>query len=182
LYEQSLALYRELGDKRGIASCLLMLGDTPYRQCEYGRAAAMYEEGLALCRQLGSTFGIAAALVGLGAVAYHHGNLGKSTALLAEAISLSRETGWGRPMAGALEILSWLALTGGEAPRATLIGGFSEALREARSVPVETILQADHDRAVQAMREAVGEEEFAAVWAKGRVLPLEEAIALALGG
>jgi hypothetical protein len=43
-------------------------------------------------------------------------------------------------------------------------------------------LRSDHDQAVRAMREVLGEEEFSAAWAEGRTLPLEEAIALALGG
>ena len=182
LAAQSLALYRELGDKWGIAVCLMHLGDTPYLQGEYGRAAAMYEESLALFRELGFTINIAALLVGLGMVAYHQGDLGKATALLAESVSLSREIGAWRPTAAALEALSWVALARGEPRRATLIGGFVEALCGARSVPTDAFLQADHDRAVQAMREALGEEAFAATWAKGRTMPMEEAIALALGG
>jgi hypothetical protein len=42
------------------------------------------------------------------------------------------------------------------------------------------VLHAGHDRAVRAMRDALGEESFATAWAAGRALPLEEAVTLAL--
>jgi hypothetical protein len=102
--------------------------------------------------------------------------------LLAERVSLSREIGDWLPMAAVLEALSWLVLARGEPHRAASIGAFVEALGEARSVPVVPLQRADHEGAVQAMRAALGEEEFAAAWAEGRTSPLEEAIALALRG
>ncbi len=182
LFEQSLALYRELGDKWGIAYCLAGLGAVRYLQGEYGRAAALFEEGLALCRELGFTEGVAGGLGCLGMLAYHQGDLGKATALLTESISLSREIGDWLPMTAALEALSWVVLARGEPRRATLIGGFVEALCEERSVPVVPLQRADHEGAVQAMREALGEEAFASARAEGRALLLAEAIALALGG
>jgi hypothetical protein len=40
---------------------------------------------------------------------------------------------------------------------------------------------AGHEQVVRAMRAALGEEAFAAAWAEGRVLPLDEAVTLALG-
>jgi hypothetical protein len=42
------------------------------------------------------------------------------------------------------------------------------------------VLHGGHDRAVAAMRAALDEAAFAAAWAEGRALPVDEAIALAL--
>jgi hypothetical protein len=41
-------------------------------------------------------------------------------------------------------------------------------------------MQADHARSVAAMCAAVGEEGFAAAWAEGRALSLDQAISLAI--
>jgi hypothetical protein len=47
-------------------------------------------------------------------------------------------------------------------------------------VPLRPDQRAGYDQALQAMLTALGEEAFAAAWAVGRALPLEQAIALAL--
>jgi hypothetical protein len=47
-------------------------------------------------------------------------------------------------------------------------------------VPLAPAARSDQDQAVQALRATLGEEAFAAAWAEGRAMPLEEAVALAL--
>ena len=59
LFEASLALRRELGDKRGIALGLKNLGDSARYLSDYDRAAALYQESLALRRELGDPWGLA---------------------------------------------------------------------------------------------------------------------------
>jgi hypothetical protein len=41
-------------------------------------------------------------------------------------------------------------------------------------------MQAGYEPAVQAMAAALGEEAFAAAWAEGQILSIEQAVALAL--
>jgi hypothetical protein len=70
----------------------------------------------------------------------------------------------------------------GHASRAAYLGGAAESLWETLKVPPARDARVDHDRAVQSMRAALGEEAFDAAWARGRVLSLEQAITLALEG
>jgi hypothetical protein len=79
--------------------------------------------------------------------------------LLEEALLLSRDIGTRELMAAGLESVAWVAAACGQARRAARLCGAAEA-----------------------MRAALGEEAFAAAWAAGRALPLDEAIALALEG
>ena len=74
LAEESLSLFRELGDKRGAASALNILGRAAMRQGDYARARALHEEGLALCRECGDTSGLAASLNNLGILVAEQGN------------------------------------------------------------------------------------------------------------
>jgi predicted ATPase/DNA-binding SARP family transcriptional activator len=67
--EESLTLWRELGNKRGIANALGILGDTSLLQANYPEAQTAYEEGLALFQELGDKRGIASMLTNLGNVA-----------------------------------------------------------------------------------------------------------------
>ncbi len=45
-----------------------------------------------------------------------------------------------------------------------------------RGWPLPPAKRAEHDRTVAAAREALGEEVFAAAWARGHALPLEETV------
>ena len=59
--------------------------------------------------------------------------------------------------------------------------GATAALREDTGWPLPPSKRAEHDRTVAAARAALGEDAFTAAWAKGRALPLEEAIKGSLG-
>jgi non-specific serine/threonine protein kinase len=151
-------------------------------QGDYARATALYEESLALDRELGDKQGIAISLNNLGIVAYLHGDYERAPALLHEALLLSRDIGAKTVMAETLEPLAWSAVVQEQPGRAARLGGAAETLREAIGAPLAPEYRLGHDQAVQAMRAALGDEVFAAAWAEGRALPLEQAIALALEG
>jgi non-specific serine/threonine protein kinase len=182
LLEESLTLRRELGNKQGIASSLSGLGRVAEGLGDYPRAAALLEESLALNRELGDRGGIAESLSGFGLVAYRQGEYRRAATLYAESIGRSHEIGARALVAEGLEGLAWVADVGGQAQRAARLGGAAQALREALGMPLRLYQRAVHEQAVAAMRAALGEEGFAAAWAAGRALPLEEAVALGLEG
>jgi non-specific serine/threonine protein kinase len=68
LLEESLALWREAGDERGIAAALHNLGLVAGASQDILTARALHEEGLAIARALGDRSGIAYALNNLGNV------------------------------------------------------------------------------------------------------------------
>jgi tetratricopeptide (TPR) repeat protein len=72
-FKESLALFRKLGHKDGIAGVLRGLGSMASEQGAYGRAETQLEESLALFRELGGTNGSAGALRRLGEVARDQG-------------------------------------------------------------------------------------------------------------
>jgi tetratricopeptide (TPR) repeat protein len=55
LLEQSLALYRDLGDKRGLARTFNTLAALANEQSEYEKAALLLEEGLVFARDIEAT-------------------------------------------------------------------------------------------------------------------------------
>ena len=57
LFEESLAVWRVLGDKPGIATAIRSLGNVVYRQGDNGRAATLFEESLAVWREAGGHAG-----------------------------------------------------------------------------------------------------------------------------
>ena len=91
LTEEALTLFRELGDRYGIAETLHQFGDIVREQGDYVRATALLEESLTVCRELGNKQEIALVLNGLGDVAVYQGDFARAAGLYQEALSLLRE-------------------------------------------------------------------------------------------
>jgi predicted ATPase/class 3 adenylate cyclase len=180
LWEESLALFRELGDKGGIVSPLWGLGSVAREQGDYRAARAFWEESLALCRELEDRFGIAVSLNYLGWTACDQGEYEKARALWEESLALFRELGLKQGIAKDLEGLAAVAVAQAQPERAARLFGVAEALRAAIGAPLPPAEHAEHERFHSAGRAALGEEAFAAAWAAGRVLSLEQAVAYAL--
>jgi predicted ATPase/DNA-binding XRE family transcriptional regulator len=66
LVEESLSLYRQLGDEAGAAFALLVLGRTAVSQGDLVRGEILVEESLGLFRRRGNSWGIARAYIVLG--------------------------------------------------------------------------------------------------------------------
>jgi ATP/maltotriose-dependent transcriptional regulator MalT len=90
---EGLALYRELGDRRGSATALTSLGYTALMRSNYAAAHARLEEALALFREVGDIGGSALALQFLASVLYYQGEYARAQPLLEESRVLSREGG-----------------------------------------------------------------------------------------
>jgi DNA-binding CsgD family transcriptional regulator len=88
LAEEALAHYRALGDTRGIAATLNLLGALARGQKDFAAARVFCEEALALWRELGEPGWTALALDNLALVAHWQGQDERTEALLTEALSL----------------------------------------------------------------------------------------------
>jgi tetratricopeptide (TPR) repeat protein len=180
LYEECLALYRELGDKRGIAYLLDNLGYVAYQQGDYGRAAVLHEEALSLRRELGDSWGIASSLGSLGLVAYDQGDYGRAVALYKESLAKCREIGNKYIAVYCLAGLAAVVCAQGQLQRAAQLFGAAEATRGLIGAPLPPSERPCYERLVTAVRTQLDKETFAAAWAAGRALSLEQAIAYAL--
>ena len=182
LFTESLALCRELGNTYGSATALSNLGLVALEQGDHGRAMALHEEALALCRTLGDRRGNAIALGNLGLVALEQGDHGRAAALLKESLALRRELGERRGVAVSLHNLGLLARLEGAPLRSARLLAAAAAVRTAMGTPLNPKDKARHTQAVAALRAALGEDGYAAAWAEGEALRLEEAVALGLAG
>ena len=114
LYEESLALRRELGDKRGTANLLNNLGVLARFEGDLATARARYEESLALLRSLSDRAAVGQALNNLGLVLRYQGDLAGARQSLEESLRLRRQLKdkWGT--ANSLSSLGDLALEQGD--------------------------------------------------------------------
>jgi predicted ATPase/DNA-binding SARP family transcriptional activator len=86
LLEESLALYRELGDQEGTAWVLNNIGNVALDQGDYERAVALYQESLACYRELDDKDGISRALNNLAIVAAYQEEYDRSLSLFEESL------------------------------------------------------------------------------------------------
>jgi tetratricopeptide (TPR) repeat protein len=180
-YEEALTLFRELDDEQGISFVLTNLGVQSHLQGDLDRAAALYAEELDLARRRGDQGGVIVCLGNLGDVALERGRGTEAEALFRESLAAARAVG-DRPscLQGLEGVARTAAVTGIRPERTARIFGSVEAYRDFIGVPVPPPERADRDSAVAAARLALGETAFAAAWAAGRALPLEDVIAEAL--
>ena len=93
LLQESLDLYRELGDEEGIARAIAEVGSIAIAEQDLDRAAALYEEAVPLFRSQGKLSRVAASLGNLGTIAHMRGDHATAVRYYAEAIDASREAG-----------------------------------------------------------------------------------------
>jgi predicted ATPase/class 3 adenylate cyclase/Tfp pilus assembly protein PilF len=93
MHEQSLALFRAMGLKLGIARELDALGEIAQSQGNYARAIELHTESLALRYEIDDKEGIAVSLGQLGNIARSRGQYQYARELLEQSLELNRETG-----------------------------------------------------------------------------------------
>jgi hypothetical protein len=165
----------------GIADTLHILGGNARLQGDDARALALEQESLALCRELGFKSLIPAVLIGLGYIAQRQGDAARARGCFAEALTLCRESDNQQMLVVSLAGLARVAGMQGQPERAARLFGAVEALAELLQAPLSAGHQIEIDRNMALTRAQVDEATFAAAWAEGRALSLEQAIADALG-
>jgi predicted ATPase/TolA-binding protein len=131
LQQKSLAVWRALGDPRGMAEALNNLGLIALHRGAHGDAERLCSEGLGILRQLSDDGGVAAALNNLGNIAREVGDLAHAAVLHSEAVSLRREVGDLRGTAMSLSNLANVVLAQCDYQRADSLLQESLHLRQA---------------------------------------------------
>ena len=180
-YEESLAIQRRIGDRKGIAGALSNLGNVKFEQGDYLAARAHHEESLAILREIGDRMNIAISLNNLGNVAEARGDYSAARTLHGESLAIQCEIGNRSSVAYGLEGLAQVDEAAGQPDRATILLGAADNLRSVIGAPLPPSKQAEYDVQLTTLRAALGEQTFAPAWAVGQALSLDEAVALALG-
>jgi predicted ATPase/transcriptional regulator with XRE-family HTH domain/Tfp pilus assembly protein PilF len=118
LWQESLTLFRNLGDVTGVAYSFGNLGLVADAQGDYERASASYENALTLFRQLDNHTYVNYMRHNLGLIAYFQGNYERATALFEEALAWVRAQGDTNSVAMTLGNLGLIAFARGDYARA----------------------------------------------------------------
>jgi predicted ATPase len=93
LLEESLDLYRELGDEEGIARATAELGGVAISELDLERAAALYEECVPIFRKHGKHSRLGSSLGNLGTIEHMRGDYATAVGHYREAIDVHRSAG-----------------------------------------------------------------------------------------
>jgi non-specific serine/threonine protein kinase len=177
LCEEGLAVNRLAGDRRGMYFALYGLMEVARAQGDVARAVALMEEAHALTRQQGDPWSIAFALSILGSLVLLQGDPVRAEALQRESLGLRRAIDDAVGIGRSLDGLGWAASAQRQFGRAARLFGAAEALREQIGAAPHLPWRAEHERWVAAAWVELGEETFAAAWAEGRALSLDDVVA-----
>ncbi len=179
LHEQSLARRREIGDDQGAASSLLNLGYVMnYRGDARGRE--VLEESLETFMKVGDRYGASRAMNLLAIRSWFEGDAAKARSFGEDALRLRRDIGDRLGIAVSLESLGGLGAFQGHGAYAALLFGAADRLREVIGSPITPSDGPLLAWATSDAKRTVGEETFDESFARGRTLPLNDAIDHAL--
>jgi non-specific serine/threonine protein kinase len=172
---------RALGDLVGLADALEWLAATADRRGERTTCQQLQEERLAICRQLGDPHLLIHALGAMGHFLRDGGDYPGARSVYVESLALRRQHNYRIAIAQSLEDLAVLAGRQGQAERAIRLLGAGEAFCETLGARPPVAIAGEYERTTAESRAALGEAAFAAAWAEGRAMSLEQAIEDALG-
>jgi tetratricopeptide (TPR) repeat protein len=174
------AFMREVESPRGLSLMLQNLGIAHAAAGHRARAVELLTESVEVARRAGDPAHISSTLRTLARLLLDGDELGPALELLHEALRLSRELNERPGLTESLETLSAVAVRKGDPHTAALLLGAAGALREAAG----GMRQPDEEPWVQAivdeLRQALGDDGFAAAEATGAELDLADAVARAL--
>ncbi|WP_051797963.1 tetratricopeptide repeat protein [Catenuloplanes japonicus] len=178
LAADALRQFRELGDQEGMIGALVDLGAAMLRGGDPARARPLLREALEVSRRLESEEGIAWATEQLGLAAIALGERDQALVLLRTGLVGHHEVGDRWRTAGVLDALAGL-LT--DARTAAVLLSAAAAARTAIGTPLPPCDRLEHERCLRAVTDRLSAAELASASAEGRSLPLDRAVALALG-
>jgi predicted ATPase/class 3 adenylate cyclase len=184
LVEETMALARQPGAEAALVVSMQNFVLPLLAAGASERAAVLAAESLDLARQQGSPLDESFGYTGLAQVATVRGDAAQALAYTREAARLERRQGITTSISNSAWDWLW-ALTPawaqqGEYERAARLAGAFARETERRSYVLDPPRQALWNRGLAPARTALGEEAWAAAFAAGRTLPLEQAIAEAL--
>jgi tetratricopeptide (TPR) repeat protein len=180
-YQRGLTLAQTLGNKKEEANLLDRLSILARCRGDYATAATLSEQSISLQRAIGNLFGFSDALQNRGELAFAQQNLSAAAADLRESLKLKARLGKRKGIIGLFKTLASLEIAEtGRADRAARLLAAAETLRLTIGVNVPPSERNADEARVNAIRTAMGQDAFAAAWAEGEMMALEQAIAYAL--
>jgi predicted ATPase/transcriptional regulator with XRE-family HTH domain len=180
-YLECEALAREANDLGEVARALGNVGEVHYHLGDLDRAAACHQDALTLARRAGRVDVEAYQLSDLANVAVRGGDLARAADLHRQALTLKRRLADHRRVAISLEDMAALAVAEGRLAHAGRLLGAANELRATIGAPLPDPERASTERTAELARATLGNAAWTIEFETGRITPLDEIVAEALG-
>jgi predicted ATPase/DNA-binding CsgD family transcriptional regulator len=161
---------------------LIVLAEAQLALGALDEASASLEETTSLARSGALTWVLGRAGLVRAKLRAREGDLHEAESSAHEALALGRDAGDQLGLVDGLELLARLAAQQESAKEAVRLWAAAESLRAELGYVRFPVEQGPYEAAVASAKQAVGPDVFAAAWAEGAKLSLEEAIAYAARG
>ncbi len=177
---ESSGIYEKLGDQSMLMFLHERFGTMAFREGDLDGAARYFAKSSVLLEGLDNNWLMGMLAENEGKIALLRDDLEKARKLFRESAMVRREVGEQASIACSLEAGGLLAGAEGSLEAALVLLASAEALREETDVPLLPLERTDLDELIERARKEMGEKDFRAAWRKGRALPMDEALDLAI--
>ena len=174
----AVTVMRRIDQQWGAARARLGLGDLARLRGRPGQAHSRYVEALPVLSEIGARPDVARCLAGLGRVAMELGSAEQARRYLSGSIQLSHITGARIGVVRGLEAFAALSVHEDRAELAVQLAAAAATLRETAGLPP---LPGARTESYLTPARRLGDAAVARLWARGRNLSSDAAVALALG-
>ena len=177
-FEENLAYMRKNDYPGLVASSLGNLGYLAWETGDYQQAEQRYSEKLDMDRKSGNKYFQGDALFGLGRVVLTQGGCDRARKYLMESLEI-RQAILVREIPPIIEAFAYLEIAQENQSRAARLLGASQSWHAFNHFNRSTKEHEMRKNAISSLKQALGEEAFAATWAEGQAMTLEQVIAYA---
>jgi tetratricopeptide (TPR) repeat protein len=162
------ALFREVGDRRGAATSLRLLGEAALHQKDYEKAVRCAEESLAIFRDLGDRWAIGYALRLLAGIALAQDDRPGAHRRYAESLAMHREHGDRLGIVKCLEGLVCVLVADEQFEKAARLLGSAEQMRARIGAPRTRVEVPGHEQCMTRLRDALQVPRLETLLEEGR--------------
>ena len=168
-----MVIAREMGDRATLSRLLAILAEIVRRHDDV-HATSLIREGLTIAREMGDQEAISYFHYLIGDIARSQGNTRQATEHFRESLSLAQKLARAKETVGKCLLgLARIARTEGRFQEGARLFAAAEQ-RLNLNVDMHPLERTDYERDLAAIRAQLGETAFAAAWAEGHTMTLEQ--------
>ena len=178
--EESLLIFRQLGNNMNIAYCYILYGLIEVNLKNLEKARTLMNDGLSLMRKANYKYGVGNALFNLGNIELKLGNLEKAKSFIEESLVIKIEFHDKRTVAACFSKLSQIAELLSDYKKSLLLFCSSLKINEDLGTieTEESILE--RKEIYSRLNSKLSDDEFSILMEKGRSLTMDQAVEIAL--